>query len=140
MRRLSALGLFASRRLLVSVLFGIFAHAAYAGDLRIPLPQRGRLTPVQRLNRDGVEAVRKQQYQKASELFYKAYLYDPDDPFTLNNLGYMAELQGDAIRAENFYVLASRQVTDAVIDISSLPSLKGKSFRQGLVATSDQTM
>jgi hypothetical protein len=52
------------------------AHAFY-------LPRRSQLTPVQRLNREGVEAVKKHDYEKAERLFYKAYLYDPADPFTL---------------------------------------------------------
>src|ERR1041385_8553843 len=66
---------------------------AQAGDLKINIPRSGKLTPVQRLNREGVEAVRKHNYSKAERLFYKAYLFDPDDSFTLNNLGYIAEIQ-----------------------------------------------
>jgi len=60
--------------------------------LRISMPKRSKPTPVQALNRDGVKAVEKRDYAKAKKLFYKAYLLDPDDPFTLNNLGYIAEL------------------------------------------------
>jgi len=41
-----------------------------------------------------VDAVRKRNYEKAESLFYKAYLLVPDDPFTLNNLGYISELKG----------------------------------------------
>jgi len=88
---------------------------AWGGDvLRIPIPRRSELTPVQRLNREGVEAVKKQQYEKASALFFKAYLYDPADPFTLNNLGYISELQGQLDRAHNFYTLASQQGSNAI--------------------------
>jgi Flp pilus assembly protein TadD len=107
---------------------GVLAKTASAGDLRIPLPGRGQLTPVQRLNRDGVDAVRKQQLKKATAIFYKAYLYDPEDPFTLNNLGYMAELEGDADRAQKFYDLAARQTTGAVIDRASSRDREGRSF------------
>jgi hypothetical protein len=32
--------------------------------LKITIPRRSELTPVQRLNREGVEAVKKQQYEK----------------------------------------------------------------------------
>src|SRR5581483_11127129 len=67
------------------------ADLAGAQSIKITLPRHSQLTPVQRLNRDGVDAVRKHDYGKAEELFYKAYLYDPSDPFTLNNLGYIAE-------------------------------------------------
>jgi Flp pilus assembly protein TadD len=90
-----------------------------AQDLKISIPKHSQLTPVQRLNREGVEAVRKQQYQRAEAIFYKAYLYDPSDPFTLNNLGYIAELQGQLDRAQHFYKLASEQGTNAFIDQSN---------------------
>src|SRR6202451_4193697 len=98
------------------VLMGSVHQIARAGDVTLTLPKRSQLTPVQRLNREGVEAVRKQQYEKAETLFYKAYLYDPGDPFTLNNLGYISELQGQLERAQKFYALSSEQATDAVID------------------------
>jgi Flp pilus assembly protein TadD len=88
---------------------------ARAGDLRITLPKRSNATPVQRLNQEGVEAVRGHNYAKAEAYFYKAYLLDPDDPFTLNNLGYVSEMQGQLDRAQNFYTLAGKQPTDAVI-------------------------
>src|SRR5271165_6183004 len=124
----------------VALLLGILVPAMRAGNLAIPLPTRSHLTPVQRLNREGVDAVRKRQYGKANELFYKAYLYDPGDPFTLNNLGYMAELNGEADRAQTFYDLASRQITDAVIDRASSTKLEGKSFRAEIAGLNDPTM
>lgn len=99
---------------------------AQARDLRISIPLRSKLTPVQRLNRDGVEAVQKHQYDKAEALFYKAYLFDPVDPFTLNNLGYVSELQGQLERAETFYKLAAEQGCGAIIDRSDEKDLRGK--------------
>jgi len=80
---------------------------ACARDLELKIPRRSELTPVQRLNREGVEAIEKHQYEKAEAIFYKAYLYDPSDPFTLNNLGYISELQGNLDRALKFYALSS---------------------------------
>jgi Flp pilus assembly protein TadD len=127
-------------KLLIVLVFAVAGQAAHAGDLKITLPRRSKLTPVQRLNQEGVDAVRKQQYEKANALFYKAYLYDPDDPFTLNNLGYMAELNGQVDRAQQFYDLASQQATDAVIDRSSSPKLKGESFRDEVAVINDQSM
>jgi Flp pilus assembly protein TadD len=105
---------------------------ANAGDLRITIPRRSELTPVQRLNREGVEAVRKHNYAKAQQLFYKAYLFDPDDPFTLNNLGYISELQGQVDRAQHYYTLASQQASDAVIDQASERRLEKQSMKQAL--------
>src|SRR5439155_1622892 len=63
-----------------------------AGDLRITLPKHSNPTPVQALNQQGVNEVRKHHLEKAEKLFYRAYLIDPDDPFTLNNLGYISVL------------------------------------------------
>lgn len=93
------------------------------------IPLHSKTSPVQRLNRAGVEAVRKNQYEKAEAYFEKAYLYDPSDPFTLNNLGYVAELRGDLDRAHKYYQMATEQGCDAPIDLSSLKSLKGKPMR-----------
>jgi Flp pilus assembly protein TadD len=63
---------------------------------------------------------------KAKERFVKAYLLDPNDPFTLNNLGYVAELEGDADRALRYYQLAGNFTTEAVIDEATSPALKGQ--------------
>ena len=67
--------------------FGILVSPACARDLRINIPKRSDATPVQKLNRDGVKEIQKHHLEKAERIFYKAYLMDPDDPFTLNNLG-----------------------------------------------------
>jgi Flp pilus assembly protein TadD len=108
--------------------------------LKITLPRRSQLTPVQRLNREGVEAVRKHDYDKAGALFYKAYLYDPADPFTLNNLGYISEMEGQLERARRFYDLALKQSSNADIDRSSAKDLEGKPMRAALDGLEDLPM
>jgi Flp pilus assembly protein TadD len=129
------------KRVLFGVLLGTWlAPSALAGDLRINIPKRSHLTPVQRLNREGVEAVRKNHYDKAKELFYKAYLFDPGDPFTLNNLGYIAELEGQVERAHTFYGLAAGQPTEALIDRASSSRLKGESLQTAISAVHDNSM
>jgi Flp pilus assembly protein TadD len=112
-------------------------QSAQAGDIKITIPKRGKLTPVQRLNREGVEAVQKHNYKKAEEFFYKAYLFDPDDAFTLNNLGYIAELQGQIDRAQQFYSLAAEQASDAVVDISSKSQLRGQPMKAAVDITNE---
>lgn len=112
---------------------------AHAGDLKIPIPQRSKLTPVQKLNREGVEAVKKHRYERARTLFYKAYLFDPDDPFTLNNLGYISELEGNAESARRFYSLAQQESSSAIIDKASSPLAKGQTVRTVLASTGDFT-
>jgi Flp pilus assembly protein TadD len=111
-------------------MIAISSAPAWAGDvLTIKIPRHSELTPVQKLNREGVEQVKKQRYEKAAELFYKAYLYDPSDPFTLNNLGYISELQGQLDRANKFYALAGQQECSATIADSNAKQLKGKSMQ-----------
>ena len=95
---------------------------------------------MQRLNRDGVEAVTKHKLDKAKSLFYKAYLLDPDDPFTLNNMGYVSELEGHAEEAQQFYSLAARFGTDAVVSGASSPHLEGQSFLSAVSSAHDVPM
>lgn len=126
---------FGTRCVLVGVVAAIVTAcgpALHAGDLKITIPQRSHLTPIQRLNREGVEAVRKHNYEKAESLFYKAYLLDPDDPFTLNNLGYISELKGQVDRAQRFYELAGQLATDAVIDQATAQRLQGQPLKAAL--------
>jgi Flp pilus assembly protein TadD len=111
----------------IGLISASWTQCVWAGDvLKIIVPRRSAMTPVQRLNREGVDAVRKHQYESAATLFYKAYLYDPADPFTLNNLGYISELQGELDRAHKFYALAAEQGSTATIDRSSAKLLEGK--------------
>jgi Flp pilus assembly protein TadD len=116
-------------------------QASWARDgFRITLPRRTQLTPVQRLNREGVKAINDHNYERAGVLFYRAYLYDPSDPFTLNNLGYIAELQGQLDRARHFYDLSLKQSSTADIDRSNARSLKGKPMRAALTGLEDMPM
>src|SRR5205823_9212799 len=74
----------AARCLAICLAAGWLLLAVEAGaQLRITLPKRSKPTPVQKLNREGVNAVNKHDYEKAKKLFYKAYLIDPNDPLTL---------------------------------------------------------
>ena len=117
---------------LAGVLAGVTDPLARAGDIRITIPRRSESTPVQRLNQEGVEAVQKHDYEKARTLFYRAYLLDPDDPFTLNNIGFIAEMDGQADRAQRFYALAAENVTDASVARASSPLVEGESFRKAI--------
>jgi Flp pilus assembly protein TadD len=114
------------RIILAFVFVSAGALGASAGDLRITIPKRTKPTPVQQFNQAGVKAVEKHQLEKAEQLFYRAYLLDPDDPFTLNNLGYTSELEGKIERAERYYELSAQQKSETLIDQSSIPELKGQ--------------
>jgi Flp pilus assembly protein TadD len=107
--------------------FGLsVAMQAGAQQIRIPLPKKSKFTPVQQLNRDGVAALKKHDIGKAKRSFYKAYLIDPNDQFTLNNLGYVAELEGNLERAQRYYDQAQANTSEAMIDRSTAQEVQGK--------------
>lgn len=111
----------------VAALAVLHSHVASARNtVTITFSRHSKPSYVQRLNQDGVLAVQKHDLAKAAELFYRAYLYDPADPFTLNNLGYVSELQGQLDRAAMFYKLASEQGSNASIELSNVKNLEGK--------------
>jgi len=110
----------------LALAFTLLALVGGAQELRIPLHKKSKYTPVQQLNRDGVAALQKHQIDKAKKLFYRAYLIDPNDPFTLNNLGYVSEIEGDVDRAQRYYDQARANTSDAQVDISTEPQLQGK--------------
>src|SRR6202167_6262001 len=127
--------------LTTAVFLGLATHAAWARDtITITIPRHSNLTLVQRLNREGVEAVEKHDYAAAANLFYKAYLFDPSDPFTLNNLGYISELEGQLDRASKFYKLAAEQGSNANIDVSSVKELKGQPMQAAFTGLQDGLM
>ena len=86
----------------IGLSFAVGLHA-FAGDLKITLLKRSHITVVQRLNREGVSrrsaSIATRRLKNRST---RHTLLDPDDPFTLNNLGYVAELQGQVDRAQSF--------------------------------------
>jgi Flp pilus assembly protein TadD len=126
---------------LISVIVCSGSLVAWARDgLAITIPKHSELTPVQRLNREGVNAVKRHQYEKAEGFFYKAYLYDPADPFTLNNLGYIFEIQGELVRARKFYALALEQGCNASIDRSNARQLEGKPMKYAFKNLQDVPM
>jgi tetratricopeptide (TPR) repeat protein len=106
-------------------------HLASARGLRIPLPKHSEPTPVQKLNQDGVKELKKHNLEKAERLFYRAYLVDPDDPFTLNNLGYVSELRGKVDRALRYYELAAKENnSETVIAEASARNLEGRKLSE----------
>ena len=58
---------------------------------------------VAELNLRGVSAVNRNDLRTANADFRKAYELDPNNAFTLNNIGYVAEIEGDRETAQFFY-------------------------------------
>ncbi len=99
--------------------------------VRITIPKRTEATPVQKLNREGVKEIQKHHLERAQRLFYKAYLIDPDDPFTLNNLGYISELEGKIERAQRYYELAAKENnSETVIAEASSRKFQGRKLSE----------
>ena len=99
---------------------------AHAQSLRINLPKHTDPTPVQKINQDDVKALKQHHLEKAERLFYRAYLIDPEDPFTLNNLGYVSELRGKVDRAQRYYELAAKENnSETTIAAASSRNLEG---------------
>ena len=116
---------------LALVLAIVLTSAANAAEFRMNLPKHTEATPVQKLNRQGVKEVQKHNLDKAQKLFYRAYLIDPDDPFTLNNLGYISELQGNIDRAQRYYALAAKENnSETEIAEASARNVQGKKLSE----------
>jgi Flp pilus assembly protein TadD len=129
-----------SRLLLFAILMVPLSANAEDAHIRIPLPGRGRPTPVQKLNQDAVAELRKHNFQKARSLLYRAYLIDQNDPFTLNNLGYISELTGDLERAHQYYELAANHTTEAVVAKSTVKQVEGQPIARVVAGMGDRNM
>jgi len=135
-----ALSLHAGIGIIGVLALGFLAPRAHAKDIAIRIPWGSNSSVVQRLDRQGVEAVAKHQYGKAETAFYKAYLFDPSDPFTLNNLGVISEIEGKLDHAARFYQLALEQSCNAQIAMSSSKSLEKMPMRSALEGIHDLPM
>ena len=54
------------------------------------------------LNLRGVSAMNRNDVRAAQDYFSQAYRLGPDNAFSLNNQGYLAEMKGDLESAEDF--------------------------------------
>ena len=126
--------------LLLAVMVVPLAMSAEDAHIRIPLPSRGNATPVQKLNQQAVAELRKHNFQKARSLLYRAYLIDQNDPFTLNNLGYVSELTGDLERARQYYDLAASHTTEAMVAKSTVKQVEGQPIDRVVAGMADRNM
>jgi tetratricopeptide (TPR) repeat protein len=62
---------------------------------------------VARLNLRGVSAINRNERRLGLQYLQQAYALDPNNAFTLNNMGYIAELEGDRETASFFYAKAT---------------------------------
>jgi Flp pilus assembly protein TadD len=86
-------------------------------------------TPVRvaRLNLRGVSALNRNDPQTARDDFQKAYKLDSNNAFTLNNLGYMAELDGDRETADFYYAKAQEaERAKRRVDVATRAEARGQ--------------
>ena len=77
----------------------------------------------------GVSATNKNDLLEAKRDFLEAYSLDPASAFSLNNRGYVAEMDGDLETAQFFYEKARRAGdSNARVGLSSLQTAEGKSL------------
>ena len=77
----------------------------------------------------GVMALNQNDWQTARQDFLYAYRLDPSNAFSLNNRGYVAELDGDLESAQFFYEKAQKAGTsEATVGLATQPSAQGKSL------------
>jgi Flp pilus assembly protein TadD len=65
--------------------------------------EKDRQAEAVRLSFRGVSALNRNDRNHAREYFQEAFALDPDYSFSLNNIGYLAELDGDLETAQDFY-------------------------------------
>ncbi len=81
---------------------------------------------VNRINVYAIGLLRKDQAPEADVALQKALKLDPQNPFTLNNLGYAREKEGELEQAYKFYSEAAAQHSDTPIVVSMKQQWRGK--------------
>jgi len=91
-----------------------------------------------RLNLQGVSAMNRNDIDTARKCFEQAYQLDPGDAFTLNNMGFLAELDGDRETAD-FYYDKAREANrrNATVTAATRADAEGKRVSQ-VAQTNDQ--
>ncbi len=95
---------------------------------------------VARLNLRGVSAINRNERRLGLQYFQQAYALDPNNAFTLNNMGYIAELQGDRETASFFYAKAlEARESNTRVAMAARKEVEGQKL--GIVASvSDQAV
>jgi len=93
---------------------------------------------VARLNLRGVSAINRNDRQAARQYFEQAYKLDPNNAFALNNMGYLAEMDGDQESATFYYEKAqTAQRDDRKVSVATRRDAEGQPVA-GVATASDQ--
>jgi len=94
---------------------------------------------VARLNVRGVSAMNRNDHKAARNSFEQAYKLDPNNSFAINNMGYLAELEGDKETAQSYYEQAQQaERARQKVMVSTRPELEGQT--SGQVAAQSSTL
>jgi len=95
---------------------------------------------IARLNLRGVSAINRNERSMGRQYFEQAYKIDPNNSFTLNNMGYLAEMDGDRETAQYLYAKAREGgASEAKVALATRRDMEGQ--RMGAVAAvNDQTV
>jgi len=93
---------------------------------------------VAHLNLRGVSALNRNDPQAARRYIEQAYKLNPSDAFTLNNMGYLAELDGDRETADDYYARA-RQAQQAAARVTFATRHEVEGLKVGTVAQQNDT-
>jgi len=86
---------------------------------------------VARLNLRGVSAMNRNDRKAARDYFQQAYKLDPKNSFTINNMGYLSELEGDKETAGSYYEQAENaRRSRARVAVSTRPEAEGRAVGQ----------
>ena len=86
---------------------------------------------VARLNLRGVSAMNRNDRKAAREYFEQAFKLDPKNSFTINNMGYLAELGGDRETAQSYYAEAQdANRNSSKVSASTRPEAEGRPVGQ----------
>ena len=101
--------------------------AASAKHLRDRLQSQNTVEArVAEFNLRGVSAINRNDLRTADEDFRKAFALDPNNAFALNNIGYVAEIEGDRETAQFFYQHARKAYgADAKVALATRRSAEG---------------
>jgi hypothetical protein len=86
---------------------------------------------VQRLNLQGVSAMNRNDHAAARKYFEQAYKLNSRDAFTLNNMGFLAEMDGDRETADFYYAKAAdSERHNARVSVATRREVEGKAVGQ----------
>lgn len=81
------------------------------------------------LTRDAVLAYKNGDVETFKANMKKAHEIDPQDPYVLNNMGFIYEMDGNKVEAVNHYKEASQKAGNRTVDVSQVKDQEGRPLK-----------